>query len=86
MKYVCEECEQPFYSEKACKQHEEEHFIEKLKKSAPDDSIICPTCKGEGSYYGNDGCNYRVCYTCKSKRFVIPETVNQTIYHPIGGK
>jgi len=83
MKYICEICNEDFKTEKECEIHESKHELEALKKLTPEGAIICPSCKGTGDATGSDGCDYRSCYTCHGKKFVIPEIVTKTIYKPI---
>lgn len=83
MKFLCEKCSKTFSSQEECKKHEKQHELEELKKSVPDGAIICPDCNGTGDAFGSDGCDYRCCYTCLGKKFVIPKKTTKITYQHI---
>ena len=72
--YVCDYCGRDnFKTAEECEQHEKAHRLEELQKKVPG-SIICPSCNGDGGYYGNDGCDWNTCYVCGGKGIVIPRS------------
>lgn len=81
--YVCDTCDKPFKSAKECLEHETKHILEKLRETMPVDAIICPECKGTGDAWGTDGCDYKTCYTCKGKRFIVLKHVQMAVYKEI---
>lgn len=77
-KYVCEYCgKDDFLTREECEKHEKEHKIEEMKSKFPG-AIICPSCEGEGGYWGNGGANWRDCHVCGGKGIVIPHEKIET--------
>lgn len=83
--YVCDYCgRDDFKTADECKKHEKAHRLEEKMKKVPG-AVICPSCNGEGGYYGNDGCNWRECNLCGGEGVVIPhsEVVEKVTYERI---
>lgn len=74
--HKCSTCGEEFHDPAKCKEHERREHI-------PPEAITCPTCKGEGGYSGNDGVDWRHCYTCDGIGKVIPKIQTQTVYEKI---
>lgn len=70
VKYVCDECREEFFEKDACEHHEKVHELKRKLSHMPAGTVICPTCKGEGGYYGTDGVDWRTCGSCKGNVFV----------------
>lgn len=69
IQYVCEQCEKAFWVKEQCKTHERMHELERKLTHMPGGTVICPSCEGEGGYYGTDGVDWRCCGVCKGSGF-----------------
>ncbi len=81
--YICDFCEKGYPNKEDAYKCEQSHSIEEKLKLIRG-SVICPTCKGQGWYYGNDGCDTRTCYDCNGKGIVIPVIETRRFYKRIG--
>lgn len=81
--YVCEFCGKEYPTRDDAIKCEQSHDINERLKLIKD-SVICPTCRGTGWYYSNDGCDVRTCYDCGGKGIVIPVIETRKVYKRIG--
>lgn len=81
--YICDFCSKVYSTKDKAIECEQSHSIDE-KLQLIKDAVLCPTCKGKGYYYGNDGCDVRTCYVCNGKGIVISATEIQRVYKRIG--
>ena len=81
--YICDFCGKEYAERDSAIKCESSHDLEERLELIKD-SVICPTCKGQGWYWGNDGCDSRTCYACNGKGIIIPVIETRKVYKRIG--